>query len=299
MSITQVATNNTPPTVVAKPYRRTTDTNDDDNLPQVAVKERKAVLTQVPDPNTPPPINAGDGEDTWKKRYGDLRRHSQNVEKELKQNIKDLSEQVQRLSVAQKMENLPKTKEEVEAWAEQYKDSYDIIRTVATTELQDQLQALQSQIDSLKEVNEETSQQKAAAVLSTLVPGWEKFNDDAEFHTWLKDPKRKTFAEVVYNGTDPYEIAEVLETYMARTGKKPGTANLAPKEPVIPKPNINAALNVPTPNNVDLGNNTDKQYIRESEVAKLSAKDFEKYEEAIDAAQREGRFIYDLSGKAQ
>lgn len=300
MSITQVATNNTPPTFVAKPYRRTED-DSGDNLPKVAVKERRINLTQEPPKEPEQRLNPGDNEDTWKKRYGDLRRHAQETDKANKLALKELQDQLNRLTVTKSTEGMPKTPEEVEAWKEQYKDSYDIIVTVATTQLQKQIEALQAQIDSLKMSNEETEQERAAAVLTTLVPNWRDFDADLEFKKWLAEPHREKFRTIVYDGINPHEIAEVLNMYMAVTGKKPGKApkKEVPVETVV-KPNVDAALSTPTRTTVELGSPNDgKNWIKESEVARLSGKDYEKYEEIIEKARREGTFIYDISGKAQ
>jgi len=291
MSITSVATNNTPPTVIAKPYHRV---ENDDELPKVAVKERRPQIGQ-PMQEEQPKLNPGDNEDTWKKRYGDLRRFSQQKEKETEKTVRELQDQINKLTVAKSMEGLPKTAEEVAAWKEQYKDSYDIIVTVATSSLQSQMQALQNQIDSLKTTNEETEQEKAAAILTTLVPNWKSFNEDPQFIKWIMDPVRSEFKSIVYDSVDPYKIAEVLKMYMAVTGKTT-PLKTEPKKEVN---NVNAALAVQTPPSVELGNNQEKTIIRESEVAKLSRKDFEKFEDVIDQARREGRFVYDLSGKAQ
>ena len=294
MSITEVATNNTPPTFVAKPYNRVGENNDDDVLPKVAVKERRVLPNQSQDTPQKQINGVKTSEETWEKRYADLRRHEQNKSKDFQKQIDDLKLELSKKGAKEQLNTLPKTAEEVAAWAEQYKESFDIIKTVAVQETQVQVQALQDQINALQASNEQTSQEKAEAVLTTLVPTWRELNKSMDFHAWLKKDSRKTWADTVYNSSDPYAIAEILETYMTRN-----KSNEVP----VPKQrenDVKAALGVPTNGvpEVDITGNQDG-WVKESDVKKLTRKQFEQYEEVIDKARRENRFIYDITGKAQ
>ena len=68
-------------------------------------------------------------ERTFKKRYGDLRRHSQEKEKEYQKKLQDLEGQ---LATATKKEmKLPKSDEDIEAWAKEYPDVAKIVETIA------------------------------------------------------------------------------------------------------------------------------------------------------------------------
>lgn len=294
MSITSVATNNTPPTVVASPYRRVGEDNDSEDLPQVAVKEKRMLPNQVPG-ETPKNITGnGPNEATWEKRYGDLRRHEQKKTKELQDQINALNTQLLAKNAKEQVNNLPKTAEEVKAWAEAYPESFDMIKTVAVTETQVQLDELRAQIANLQTDNEKTSQEKAEAVLTTLVPTWRELNKSMDFHEWLGKPSRKTWAQTVYHSSDPEAIAEILNTYLERNKE----TTPAPKKNT--NNNVDAALNVNTRNNPEVGlENNQEGYIKESDIKKLTRKQFEEYEEVIDKARRENRFIYDVTGKAQ
>lgn len=293
MAITEVATNNTPPTFVSKPYTRVGENNDDDVLPKVAVKDRRVLPTQAQEAPKKEINGNKTPEETWEKRYGDLRRHEQEKTKKLQKEIEDLRLELTKNTAKEQLNTLPKTAEEVAAWAEQYKESFDIIKTVAVQETQVQLRALQAQIDALQATNEQTTQEKAEAVLTTLVPTWRELNKSIDFHNWLKKDTRTAWADIVYNSTDPYAIAEILETYITRNKS---TEIPAPK----PNSNVDAALSTQVrgaPEMDALG--TQEGWIKESDVKKLTRKQYEEYDEVIDKARREGRFIYDISGKAQ
>ena len=62
--------------------------------------------------------NPASEEDTFKKRYGDLRRHMQQTVTQHQQQIHELQEQLD--SATRKQIKFPKTEEEITAWAEGY-----------------------------------------------------------------------------------------------------------------------------------------------------------------------------------
>jgi hypothetical protein len=72
------------------------------------------------------PVSAEDK--SFKKRYGDLRRHTQLKENELQSRISALEQQ---LSSSTKSEiKLPKSDQDIEAWAKEYPDVAAIIETI-------------------------------------------------------------------------------------------------------------------------------------------------------------------------
>ena len=71
----------------------------------------------------------GAEEKNFKKRYGDLRRHSQKKEEEFNAKIAALEAQVNKAAKQELV--LPKTDEELEAWAKEYPDVAGIIESIA------------------------------------------------------------------------------------------------------------------------------------------------------------------------
>ena len=68
-------------------------------------------------------------EKNFKKRYGDLRRHSQQQQVTLQKQIDELRSQLQ--SSTEKQIKLPKSEEELNEWARAYPDVAKIVETIA------------------------------------------------------------------------------------------------------------------------------------------------------------------------
>ena len=84
-------------------------------------------------------------EKTFKKRYGDLRRHMQEKDKEVQGQIDALKKQ---LDEATKKEiKLPKSEQDIEAWAEQYPDVAAIVETIAMKKAMDICKDRMKEID--------------------------------------------------------------------------------------------------------------------------------------------------------
>ena len=69
-------------------------------------------------------------EKTFKKRYGDLRRHVQQKEEDYKKEIIRLKEQI--ADKTTKDIKLPKSEEELASWSSKYPDVAQVIETIAT-----------------------------------------------------------------------------------------------------------------------------------------------------------------------
>ncbi len=68
-------------------------------------------------------------EKTFKKRYGDLRRHAQKQKAEFEKELADIRAQL--AQTAQDQIKLPKSEEEIDAWAKEYPDVAAIVETIA------------------------------------------------------------------------------------------------------------------------------------------------------------------------
>jgi hypothetical protein len=90
-----------------------------------APKEAPAAV--VDNDDGPEPTDAE--ERTFKKRYGDLRRHSQKKESEMQKQLDDMRQQLTQLTA--KEIKLPKSEEELASWAAQYPDVAKIVETIA------------------------------------------------------------------------------------------------------------------------------------------------------------------------
>jgi len=80
-------------------------------------------------------------EKTFKKRYGDLRRHTQEKEQQFQKQLNDLKSQLD--SATKKEMKLPKSDEDIEAWAKDYPDVAQIVESIAMKKAREQSKVLE------------------------------------------------------------------------------------------------------------------------------------------------------------
>ena len=107
-------------------------------------------------------------EKTFKKRYGDLRRHSQQKENELQEQIEVLRKQLD--ESARKEISLPKSDEDIEAWTTKYPDVAAIVETIAIKKAQEQTIELDKRVKELNTMQSNVTKEKAEAELLRLHP---------------------------------------------------------------------------------------------------------------------------------
>tara|TARA_R100001163_G_scaffold1666_3_gene2668 strand:+ start:3580 stop:4446 length:867 start_codon:yes stop_codon:yes gene_type:complete len=259
---------------------------DEEELKKLMEQEKEPKPKEEDEEKEEEPKNAE--EKTFKKRYGDLRRHSQQKEKELQVKIEELSKQ---LSEATKKEiKLPKTEEELELWVKEYPDVAAIVETIAIKKAKETSKQLEEKVKSINELQLNATKEKAEAELMRLHPDFGDIRDSDEFHEWA-DEQPKWIQDALYdNDSDARSAARAIDLYKADkniTKKSSDVKNDAAK--------VVKTRNNSTEPNVD----ESKNYFRESQVEKMSAEQYEKNQEKIMEAIRSGKFIYDLTGSAR
>ena len=227
-------------------------------------------------------------EKTFKKRYGDLRRHSQEQENKLKRQIDELNKQLQQ-STEQQIQ-LPKSEEELAAWAETYPDVAKIVETIAIKKAKEQSASIEERLRALDEREKETVRSKAEMELMRLHPDFDSIRTSDEFHTWVEEQPQWIQNALYDNDNDARSAARAIDLYKADKGigkKKTSDYKEAAKSIVT-----RGDRSTPDENNLE-------GVIYESQVAKMSSKQFENAVDAIQKAQATGKFVYDLSGAAR
>ena len=229
----------------------------------------------------------GAEEKNFKKRYGDLRRHSQKKEEEFNAKIAALEA---KLNKAAKQELvLPKTDEELEAWAKEYPDVAGIIESIADKKAKASASALEERMAEFEEMRINAQKEKAEAELVKMHPDFIEIRQDDTFHNWAKEQPKWVQDALYENVDDAKSVARVIDLYKIDKGitnkkkatpsEKAAASSVKTKSAAAPEPDETAG------------------YVRESEVAAMSIKEYEKRQEEILDAQRNGRFIYDVSRK--
>ena len=226
-------------------------------------------------------------EKTFKQRYGDIRRHMQDKEKEFADKIAKLEKQ---LDAATKNELvLPKSEEEIEAWAKKYPDVAGIIEAIASKEADKKASGLDARLAEIEELRSTARREKAEAELAHMHPDFNSIREDDAFHDWAGD-QPKWVQDALYENTDDAKsVARVIDLYKADKGITTKKSNVADKE---------AASSIKSKRSAPPEADDSSTYIRESQVAKMSIKEYEKRQEEILNAQRSGKFIYDVTKRA-
>ncbi len=89
-------------------------------------------------------------EETFKKRYGDLRRHMQQSMQQKDQQLQKMQEQLNQATRQQI--KFPKTEEEVAAWSKKYPDVAKIVDTIAQKRVQEALAIGEKEINKVKQL---------------------------------------------------------------------------------------------------------------------------------------------------
>ena len=228
-------------------------------------------------------------EKTFKKRYGDLRRHSQQQQTQLQTQIDELKSQLQKSTTNQI--KLPKTEEELSAWAEQYPDVAKIVESIAMKKAKEQSESIELRLRSLDERELETARDKAEDDLLRLHPDFDKIRDTDDFHDWVEEQPKWVQQALYENDTDAKAAARAIDLYkvdkgITRTKTKESSKDAAQS--------VGSRGSRSSPADID----TDG-VIYESVVNRMTTQQYEANQEIIAKAIKSGKFVYDISGNAR
>ena len=224
-------------------------------------------------------------ERTFKKRYGDLRRHIQQKEKEWEEKFSALEKRSEREGIVP-----PKSEEDIDNWAKQYPDVAGIVETIAAKKAQEMFDKANIRI---KEIDEERMELKRDSAENLIRKAHSDFDDlraADEFHNWAEQQPKWVKDALYENSDDPDSVIRVIDLYKMDNGltvsdRKKNTKNAAKTVARKSKTEVDLA---------DANN-----MIKESDVAKMSDREFAENSDNINAALRSGKFVYDISGSAR
>lgn len=241
-------------------------------------KEGKPTPTDVEDDSN---LNAE--EKTFKKRYGDLRSHSQKQQVQLQKEIDDLRSQLQKSTTNQI--KLPTSEEDLAAWANEYPEVARIVETIAIKKAKEQSAELADRFKILDEREQKTAKDKAEAELLRIHPDFESIRQSDEFHTWVEEQPIWIQNALYENDSDAKSAARAIDLYKADKGigKAKKSDNRSAAESVSTRNSRSAPANVDT-----------EGVFYESQVDAMTSHEYEANQEAISKAMKSGKFVYDL-----
>tara|TARA_B100000497_G_scaffold4091_1_gene4298 strand:+ start:1545 stop:2417 length:873 start_codon:yes stop_codon:yes gene_type:complete len=224
-------------------------------------------------------------EKSFKKRYGDVRRHMQQKEKEWEEKFTALEARLGQENIRP-----PKSDEDIETWAKEYPDVASIVETIAAKKAQEMFNKAEDRLQRLDAKEAEMSRSTAEQDIRKAHSDFDKLRSADEFHDWV-DEQPKWVQDALYeNSDDAASVIRVIDLYKVDNGMT--KSDYAAKRKA-------AAKTVKKASKIEVEADDTAGSFKESDIARMSAKEYEKQEEEITNAIRAGKFIYDLSGNAR
>ena len=224
-------------------------------------------------------------EKSFKKRYGDLRRHMQQKEKEWEDKFSSFETRMRKESIVP-----PKSDEDIEKWAREYPDVAGIVETIAAKKAQEMFKKAEDRLSQLDEIQYEAERKTAEAKISESHPDFSKLRESDSFHQWAEEQPKWVRDALYENMDDPDSVVRVIDLYKIDTGHT--TQDKKAKTKAAAKP-------IGRGSRTQVDPSEGGSVIRESDVNKMSSAEFEAREEEISKAMRTGKFVYDLTGSAR
>lgn len=226
-------------------------------------------------------------ERTFKKRYGDLRRHLQKKEDEHRKELMTIRDQLSTLTKTQV--RLPKTDEEIDEWANKYPDVAKVVETIATKKARENSKHIEQRLAYLTEKEQRVNRKEAETELAKRHPDFDELRGSSEFHEWA-ERQPKMIQQALYDNEDDFEAASKAIDLYKLERERDSVDKSSPKE---------AAKSVDTRRRTREPNQDPKAKWSESKVRKLSGKQWDKHQEEIEEAIASGNFEYDETGAAR
>jgi len=224
-------------------------------------------------------------ERTFKKRYGDLRRHMEAKEKEWNEKFESLQNVSERKGIVP-----PKSDEDIEQWSRKYPDVAGIVETIAAKKAQELFSKADARLQELDKAEEEAHRVKAENSIRQAHGDFDDLRSSDAFHDWAEEQPKWVKDALYENMDDPASVIRVIDLYKIDNGLTKDVKKATSKA---------AASSVGRGSRTKVDAEGSSRQIKESEVAKMSATEFEKRADDINDAIRNGRFVYDISGSAR
>ena len=167
---------------ISEPYSNADRIRRDEEELEELIEARNNKAS-VDDDDDAEPTNAE--EKTFKKRYGDLRKHSQKMQEDYQKQIQDLNV---RVSEAGREEfELPSSEEDLNAWMHRYPEIAAIVETIAIKKAKEQNVNIEERLSAIDAMRDDAVKQKAEAVLLQMHPDFEEIRVSDDFHEWAEE----------------------------------------------------------------------------------------------------------------
>lgn len=250
----------------------------DETTPE-ATKEETATSTKETPESTTTEEPKTSAEETWEKRYADLRR----LDQDRLNKIRDLEKELKETKAAPTLNNL-KTDEEIAEFAEANPELYSLFESIALKKAGD----VKKTVDELEERQKTLATEKTLEEILSRHPDAKAIKVDPRFKDWY-DKQTLRIQDMLAKG-DIDDICLGLDKYKADLG----IAKVKSKAEAKKEEQAQAAAAV---TNGSSGKGSPKEELKqwkESEIHAMPDKQYSKLKPEIDKARREGRIIFDM-----
>ena len=223
-------------------------------------------------------------ERTYKKRYSDLRKHLNKQSEE----IKELKAQMEEAAKGQLLP--PKSDEEIDAWTKKYPEIASIVETKAAKIAEEKFAKADKRLQEIDQLNAETQRTKSENAIRKIHPDFDELRESDDFHNWAGEQPKWVQDALYENQDDPRSVVRVIDLFKVDNGMDIKSKKKTTKE---------AASQVKTKRTTKIDGEGVSGQILESQVQKMSNKEYEARSEDIMEAMRSGKFVYDISGGAR
>jgi hypothetical protein len=254
----------------------------DTPTPEVEATEPQEEVVETEETQEEDDSNLSREEKSFKKRYGDLRRHMAEKEKEWKASLDSSNTSSVRP---------PSSDEDIEEWASKYPEIAAIVETIADKKASAKFAQAEDRFKELDEAKFEATRTKAETAIRKAHSDFDELREADEFHDWVEEQPKWVRDALYENSDDAQSVVRVLDLYKVDKGMTPSAKKAKAKDAAKTVTKRKARTQV----DADSLNSQ----IRESDVQKMSDSEFEDRYEEIQGAMASGKFVYDISGKAR
>ena len=221
-------------------------------------------------------------EKSFKKRYGDLRRHMSDKEKEWKERIEALESKLDGSTSF----TPPKSADDIKEWATKNPDAAAIVEAIAEKKASEKFAKADERLREIDEARYEVERSQAEADIRKKHSDFDDLRSSDVFHDWVGEQPKWVQDALYENAEDAASVVRVIDLYKADKGLTPTAKKAKAKD---------AAKDVGKGTRTKVDDDGSAGSIRESDVAKMSDKEFDENYDRILDAQRNGKFVYDMA----
>lgn len=272
-------------------YMRAKDMEDiEKELETSRLAAENASMPSAPasEPENPNSANESVNSDNWQKRYADLQSDRDKKLAEAKKKENELTQK--NLELENKLKETlksstkyPTSEEELEQWCKEFPPLVGIIQTLALKAVENSDTDLKNKLTELEEFKKAYANEKGRLELLKLHPDANEIETDPRFAQWYNE--QETEIQQLIDSGNPKKIAKAISIFKKDFGIVTKTVQDYQKE-------ASKAVNFGnTPPDLP---KTEKLWY-ESQVSKMTHKQYALHEKEIELARMQGRYVYDIS----